>query len=84
MKVKIPCPYCGCQYCNASTKAGEKVSIEICRCNDGSGEFEVTIIQNENREPLYEKYQCCEDDIASCLTARFNIDLDSMRHQCFN
>ncbi len=82
MKIKIPCPDCGCQHCEATTKSGEKVSIEICKCNDGSGEFEVTIIPEGASEIEYEKHQCSEDDIAGCLAARFNIDLNSMNHQC--
>lgn len=84
MKVNIPCPNCGCQYCDAETRAGEKVKIEICRCNDGSGEFEISIISDESQETQYEKHQCSENDIAGCLTTRFNIDIDSINHQCFN
>lgn len=84
MKVNIPCPNCGCQYCEAETKAGEKVRIEICRCQDGSGEFDVSIIPNEDGEIKYEKNQCSENDIAGCLASRFDIDLNSMNHQCFN
>ncbi|MCO6497190.1 MAG: hypothetical protein J5I50_05960 [Chitinophagaceae bacterium] len=82
--INIPCPNCGCQYCEAETKTGEKVKIEICRCNDGSSEFEVSIIPANNSEIEYEKHQCSQKDIADCLTARFNIDLNSMNHKCFN
>ncbi|OJU28180.1 MAG: hypothetical protein BGN92_10035 [Sphingobacteriales bacterium 41-5] len=84
MKINIPCPNCGCQYCEAETKYGKKVKIEICRCNDGSGEFEVSIFPDNGNEPEYEKHQCSQEDIATCLANRFNIDLDSMNHQCFN
>jgi hypothetical protein len=84
MKINIPCTNCGCQTCEAETKTGEKVSIQICRCNDGSGEFEITINPTNNGEPEYEKHQCPESEIVSCLTSRFNIDLNSMNHQCFN
>ena len=84
MKINIPCPNSGCQYCDAETKSGEKIKIEICRCYDGSGEFEVSIIPGDGCEIQYEKHQCGKDDIENCLTARFNIDLNSMNHQCFN
>lgn len=84
MNIKIPCPSCGCQYCEAETQSGEKVKIEICRCQDGSGEFEVTIFRADSGKSEYEKHQCSEKDIADCLIARFQIDLDSMSHQCFN
>lgn len=84
MKINIPCPNCGCQYCEAETKSGDKVKIEICRCNDGSGEFDVSIIPTNVMEVKYEKHQCSEKDITDCLTTRFNIDLNSMNHQCFN
>ena len=30
MRINIPCPNCGCQYCEGETKSGEKVKIEIC------------------------------------------------------
>mgnify|MGYP001295624866 CR=1 FL=1 len=84
MKINIPCAECGCQYCAAEMKSGEKVNIEICKCNDGSGEFEVTIYPEGSNEPLNEKHQCNENELAGCLTSRFNIDLNSMNHQCFN
>lgn len=84
MIINIPCPNCGCQYCEAETKSGEKVRIEICRCNDGSGEFDVSIIPAVESEIKYEKHQCSQKDIADCLAARFNVDLNSMNHQCFN
>lgn len=84
MKINIPCPDCGCQYCDAETTSGEKVKIEICRCDDGSGEFEVSITDEETKETLYEKHQCSAAEIEDCLTSRFNIDLNSMNHQCFN
>lgn len=82
--INIPCPTCGCQYCDAETKTGKKVKIEICRCQDGSGEFDVTIIHSESGETTYEKHQCPKEDISDCLTSRFNIDLNTMHHECFN
>jgi hypothetical protein len=84
MKINIPCPDCGCQYCDAATVSGEKVKIEICRCNDGSGEFDVTIIPENESDIQHEKHQCSKEEIADCLSVRFNIDLNSMNHQCFN
>jgi len=84
MKINIPCPSCGCQSCDAETTTGEEVSIEVCRCNDGSGEFNVNIIPKSKGDVKYEKHQCSESEIESCLTSRFNIDLNSMNHQCFN
>lgn len=84
MKINIPCPNCGCQYCEAETKSGEKVKIEICRCDDGSGEFDVSITPEDESQIQYEKHQCAKEDIEDCLIARFNIDLNSMNHQCFN
>lgn len=84
MTINIPCPNCGCQYCDAETKLGNRVKIEICRCNDGSGEFTVSIIPQNNDEIFYEKHRCSQEEVANCLTARFNIDLSTMNHQCFN
>ncbi len=84
MRINIPCPNCGCQYCDAETKAGEKVKIEICRCDDGSGEFEVAIFHVATNHYENQKYQCTKDEIAGCLNSNFNIDLDSMNHKCFN
>jgi hypothetical protein len=82
--IKIPCPSCGCQYCEATTNSGEKVRIEICRCNDGSGDYDVSIIPNDGSQISYEKHQCSEKDIEQCLTSRFKINLETMNHQCFN
>lgn len=82
--INIPCPSCGCQYCDAVTKTGEKVRIEICRCVDGSNEFDVTIVRNESNMIDYEKHQCSEEEIELCLTSRFNIDINSINHECFN
>lgn len=84
MKVQIPCPSCGCQYCEALTKDGEKVRIDICRCNDGSGEFDITITHDKQSNIYYEKHQCTEDEISGYLSTRFSNDLDSISHQCFN
>lgn len=82
--IKIPCPSCGCQYCEATTNNGQNVKIEICRCNDGSGEFEISIIPEGNSSILYEKHQCSDNEIEKCLNSRFKINLNSMTHQCFN
>jgi hypothetical protein len=84
MKINIPCPTCGCQFCDGETKTGQKVKIEICRCFDGSGEFEVSIIPDDGRDVQYEKHQCTQEEIEGCLTSRFNIALNSMSHKCFN
>jgi hypothetical protein len=82
MKINIPCPACGCMYCCAETKLGEKVKIEICTCSDGSGDYDVTIYQAGADEPLYEKHQCSQDDLADCLETRYKIDTKSINHQC--
>jgi len=82
--IKIPCPSCGCQYCEAITITGEKVRIEICRCNDGSRQYEVSIIQNDESKTSHEKHQCSEKEIEQCLASRFKINLDTMNHKCFN
>lgn len=82
--INIPCPSCGCQYCEAETNSKEKVRIEICRCDDGSGEFDVTIIPSDGSQIKHEKYQCPEAEIENCLKSRFNIDLDTMYHECTN
>lgn len=82
--LKIPCPSCGCQYCEAITISGENVRIEICRCIDGSGEYEVCIMPHDESITFYEKHQCSERDIEQCLTSRFKINLDTMSHKCFN
>jgi hypothetical protein len=82
--INIPCPSCGCQYCDATTILNEKVKIEICRCFDGSGEFNVSIIPRDGSQILYEKHQCSEKEIEQCLTSRFKINLETINHQCFN
>ena len=82
--INIPCPSCGCQYCEAETLKGEKVRIEICNCNDGSGDYTISIIPTNGSEIIEEKHQCTKEEIEQCLTSRFNIDLNSMNHQCFN
>ena len=82
MKISIPCPDCGCMFCDAQTKNGENVTIDICKCNDGSGEYEVTIYPEGSDEPLNEKHQCTENDLAGCLASRFNIDVNTINHQC--
>lgn len=82
MKLKIPCDSCGCQHCDASTKLGEKVHIKICRCEDGSSQFEI-LISYENGKIENENYQCEEREVEDCLNSRFNIDLQSMKHECF-
>ncbi len=82
--IKIPCPSCRCQYCEATTNSGEKVRIEICRCNDGSGEFDVAIIPSNGGQISNEKHQCSEKEIEQCLTSRFQINLDTMNHKCLN
>lgn len=84
MKINIPCPDCGCQTCEAETRAGKKVEIQICRCNDGSGEFDVSVIPADGSEPTYAKHQCSEDELADCLTAEFQIDLNTLDHNCSN
>ena len=84
MKINIPCPSCGCQYCEATTQSSEKVKIEICRCYDGSGEFSVSIIPDDGSQIKYEKHQCNVDEIEACLASRFNIDVTTMNHKCFN
>ena len=83
MNVKIPCPSCGCQYCEALTNEGIKVRIEVCRCKDGSGEFDISVYNETDEWLLNEKHQCAEDEISHCLTSRFKINLDSMSHECF-
>ena len=81
--IKIPCPSCGCQYCDAKTTSGEIVKIDICRCKDGIDEFDITIKHCNTSEILYEKHQT-ESELVSSLSNRFNIDLNSMSHKCFN
>ncbi|WP_298143022.1 hypothetical protein [Flavobacterium sp.] len=82
--INIPCPSCGCQYCEAETLSGEKVRIEICRCNDGSNEFDVTITNDNELETQYEKHQCAKEELESCLISRFNINIKSIDHKCSN
>lgn len=84
MKIVIPCPGCGCQYCTATTKSGKKVKIEICRCIDGSGEFDVSIIPEDGSQTQFEKHQCSQEEIENCLSVRFHVDLESMNHKCYN
>lgn len=82
MKIKIPCPECGCQDCQANMKNGQKVNIHICMCNDGSGEYEVSISFLNTRETTYEKHQCKLEDLEHCINTRFNVDLSSVTHEC--
>jgi len=82
MKINIPCPYCGCQVCEGQTQDGVKCEISICRCADGSNEFDVTIEYPELQNTDYEKHQCTEEELETCLQSRFNIDLESINHQC--
>lgn len=84
MKINIPCPSCGCQHCEATTISGEKVKIEICSCNDGSGDYNVSISTEDGIHPTHELYRCDPLEIEDCLTSRFKIDLESMNHRCFN
>lgn len=82
MKLKIPCESCGCQHCDATTKSGESVHLQICRCEDGSSQFDI-MITDENGNTINETHQCNEKDVEDCLNSRFNIDLESMSHECF-
>jgi hypothetical protein len=84
MKINIPCDTCGCQECDATTNNGEKVKISICRCSDGSGQFDVSIEPYDGSEIIYETHQCSKSDIEDCLNNRYNVDLNSMSHECFN
>jgi len=84
MKINIPCPDCGCQTCAAKTKTGEAVTIQICRCNDGSGEYEVSIIPIDGSDIQNEKHQCPSSEIETCISNRFDVDIESMSHNCFN
>ena len=61
---------------------GVKCAISICRCVDGSNEFDVTIEYPELQNAEYEKHQCTEADLEGCLQSRFNIDLNSINHKC--
>jgi hypothetical protein len=83
MIINIPCPNCGCQNCEAVTADGEKCRIQICRCPDGSGEFEVSIALANKELQIWEKYQCPATEIASSLTSRYNINYNTISHQCF-
>lgn len=84
MTINIPCPSCGCQHCYATTKSGESVSISICYCEDGSGEYEVTISNFNSVNPnIEEKHQCPAEDLINCLTSRYNINIDSITNICF-
>jgi len=84
MKINIPCPYCGVQRCDAKTKSGDPVIIEIWRCLDGSGEFAVQIKKKDGSPDDFETYRCSKDEIENCLTSRFHINLESISHECFN
>ena len=81
MKINIPCPTCGCQTCDAETKDGEAIAIEICRCPDGSGDFDVTITP-QGGEPLFEKHSGPIQDLEDLLAVRYKINLDSIEHNC--
>mgnify|MGYP000359278801 FL=1 len=78
-KITIPCT-CGCGKWLAKNKKGEDVIIQICRCEDGSGDYDVSII--EGGETKEEKHRCTRAEVEDCISNRFNIDLNSMSHNC--
>jgi len=79
-KINIPCS-CGCGKWEAKTKKGDDIIIQICRCQDGSGEYDVSII-DENGKASEEKHRCSKSEVEGCISNRFNIDVDSMSHNC--
>jgi hypothetical protein len=80
--INIPCPQCGCQTCDATTNSGEPVEIRICNCNDGSGNYDVTITPKNGGPSSYHTYRCPKFEIESCLTSSFNINMNSINHYC--
>ena len=82
LKINIPCPSCGCQICDAENTDGEKVTLEICRCFDGSGEFDVVVSYPNSSIIAVEKHQCSEADLANCLNSIFKINLETITHKC--
>lgn len=81
VNIEIPCKSCGCSTYEAKTENGEDCLLEICKCDDGSGEYEVTIFTNVG-EPLYEMHRCDKNDITDCINSRFNINPETISHDC--
>jgi hypothetical protein len=81
IEIEIPCDTCGCSTYDAMTTDGKKCKLQVCKCEDGSGDYEVTI--NElNGEVLHETHRCDKKDITDCLNGRFSINADSITHEC--
>ncbi len=80
MKINIPCPTCGCQTCQAKTLSGEKVTIEVCSCPDGSGNYDLTIY-HKTSDPVNETYRS-RKDLEDILSSQYEIDLNSIEHNC--
>lgn len=81
IKIEIPCDTCGCSTYNAMTKEGMKCELQVCKCEDGSGAYEVTI-NKLNGDVLYETHRCNKEDITDCINGRFSIDPNSISHEC--
>jgi len=84
MKINIPCSSCGCQTCDAKNKSGDDVIIQICSCNDGSGNYDIEITPKHGGVSIYETHRCPSQEIEICLSNRFDIDIDSINHECSN
>ncbi len=80
MKINIQCPTCGCQTCQANTLSGQPVTIEVCSCPDGSGNYDLTIYPNSG-DPMYETYRSLKD-LEDILSSQYEIDLNSIKHDC--
>ncbi len=80
--INIPCPNCGCNFLEATNLVGERVEIQICSCNDGSGEYEVIITVNGSKS--HEKFQCAVKEIENCLKSRFHINMNTIKYECCN
>lgn len=81
VNIEIPCDVCGCSTYEAKMTNGEDCILEVCKCEDGSGEYEVTIYGVDG-EQTYEMHRCDKNDITDCINGRFNINPETIKHEC--
>lgn len=81
VEIDIPCDVCGCSSYDAKTIDGRDCELQVCKCEDGSGDYEVTIYDLDG-EVIYETHRCDKEDITACLNSRFQINPDTIRHEC--
>jgi hypothetical protein len=82
VEITIPCDSCGCSEYFAKTKNGRPCKIEVCKCLDDPNNYDVTIYK-DNEEIEFQTHRCCKDEITDCLNGHFDIDINTVIHNCF-